>query len=100
MPIETTKANLASIIRRIQGQGAMVVLLGFEFPSFGPDYGDLYEDVAEEQRCLLVPDLLDGILSNPKLKSDEIHPNAAGYALIAERVSGPLAKLIDRANAR
>jgi acyl-CoA thioesterase-1 len=99
-PIETTKANLASIVRRIQGQGAMVVLLGFEFPTFGPDYGDLYEDVADEQRCLLVPDLLDGILSNPKLKSDEIHPNAAGYALMAERVSGPLSKLIARANAR
>ena len=100
VPVETTKQNLESIVRQLQAKGAMVVLLGFEFPSFGPDYGDLYEDVAEEQRCLLVPDLLDGILSDPKLKSDEIHPNAAGYALMAERVSGPLEKLIGDAGAR
>lgn len=100
VPVETTKQNLESIVRQLQAKGAMVVLLGFEFPSFGPDYGDLYEEVAEEQRCLLVPDLLDGILSDPKLKSDEIHPNAAGYALMAERVSGPLEKLIGDAGAR
>ena len=100
VPIESTRQNLESIVRRLQAKGAMVVLLGFEFPTFGPDYGDLYEEVADEQRCLLVPDLLDGILSDPKLKSDEIHPNAAGYALMAERVSGPLGKLIRDAGAR
>ena len=100
VPPETTKANLESIVRRIQGHGAMVVLLGFEFPTFGPDYGSLYEEIAGEQRCLLVPDLLDGILTDPKLKSDEIHPNARGYALMAERIARPLGKLLRAADAK
>jgi lysophospholipase L1-like esterase len=43
--------------------------------------------------------MLDGILNTPSLKSDEIHPNAAGYQLMAERVSGPVRKLVAKANA-
>jgi len=49
--------------------------------------------VASEEKCLLVPKILSGILTDPSLKSDEIHPNARGYQLIAERVAGPLRKL-------
>ena len=99
-PVESTEANLRSIVRRVQAKGAMVVILGFRFPTLGRDYGDMYEDVAGDEHCLYVPDLLDGILSEPRLKSDEIHPNGAGYELMATRVSGPLRKLIAKADAR
>lgn len=99
-PMSTTEANLREIVRRIQKSGAMVVLLGFRFPTLGTDYGTMYERVAEDERCLLVPDVLDGIMADQNLKSDEIHPNAAGYALIAERVAGPAGKLLQAANTR
>lgn len=99
VPIGTTEGNLRRIVRRLQQGGAMVVLLGFRFPTFGADYGDMYERVADDEHCLLVPDVLDGIMSDPKLKSDEIHPNAEGYALIAARVAGPVGKLLNAANA-
>lgn len=98
VPIATTEANLRTIVKRIQADGAMVVLLGFRFPSLGPSYEAMYERVADDEKCLLIPDLMDGILSDPKMKSDEIHPNASGYDLMAERVAGPLRKLIERAN--
>jgi lysophospholipase L1-like esterase len=93
-PIATTEANLREIVRRIERGGAAVVLLGFNFPSVGANYARMYERVAKDEGCLLVPDLLDGILSNPSLKSDEIHPNAKGYQLMAERVAGPLKKVM------
>ena len=96
-PIATTEANLRTIIRKIHAAGAMVVLLGYEFPSLQANYEKMYERVAKDEQCLIVPDLLDGIESNPQLKSDEIHPNARGYQLIAERVAGPLQKLLRRA---
>ena len=96
--ISSTEANLRRIVREIQEAGAMVVLLGFRFPSLGANYEEMYERVADEERCLLIPDLLDGILSDPKLKSDEIHPNARGYQLMAERIASPCRKLIDRAD--
>jgi acyl-CoA thioesterase-1 len=98
-PIAVTAANLRTIVKRTQANGAMVVLLGFRFPSIGGDYDALYESIADDEGCLLIPDMLDGILRNPKLKSDEIHPNAAGYELMAERIAPSLAKLLARADA-
>ena len=99
VPITTTEQHLREIVRRSHAAGAMVILLGFRFPSFGPSYETMYERVADEEGCLLVADVLDGILSDPAMKSDEIHPNARGYLLMSERVAGPLNKLIARNDA-
>ena len=98
-PIATTEENLHRIIRKIQSAGAMVVLLGFNFPSLSANYGKMYAKVAKDEGCLLIPDLLDGIESNQSLKSDEIHPNARGYQLMAERIAKPCQKLIRKADA-
>ena len=98
VPLAATETNLRDIVRRIHAGGAMVVLLGFEFPSLTANYAEMYERVAADERCLLVDDVLDGIMSDGKLKSDAIHPNAAGYALLAERVAGPLKKLKEKAD--
>ena len=94
VPIAATEANLRSIVRRIHSAGAMVILLGFRFPSLNANYEEMYERVANDERCLFVSRMLKGILTDPSLKSDEIHPNARGYQLMAERVAGPLRKLI------
>jgi acyl-CoA thioesterase I len=95
VPIETTEASLRSIVRKIHDRGSMVLLLGYKFPSLQKNYGAMYERVADDEECLLVEDLLDGILSDPSLKSDEIHPNAKGYALLAERIAPACRKLLD-----
>lgn len=94
VPIATTETNLRSIVRQIHGSGSMVVLLGFNFPSLGASYAKMYERVAEEENTALVPDLLDGILSDPAKKSDDVHPNGRGYAVMAERVAGTLKRLL------
>ena len=86
VPLERTIHNLEMMVKRIQEQGAMVVLLGLKLGVFRDEYGPMYEDVAEKNGALLVPDVLDGILSDPRLKSDSIHPNGAGYALMTERI--------------
>jgi lysophospholipase L1-like esterase len=78
----------------------MVVLLGFTFPSLTADYESMYERVAAEEGCLLVPNVMKGILRDPALKSDEIHPNARGYALMAERIAPPVGKLLKKADAQ
>ena len=100
VPLATTEQNLREIVRAAHSAGAMVVILGYRFPTIGASYESMYERVAKDERCLLIPDLLDGILSNPALKSDEIHPNARGYALMAERIAGPLKKLMKEARRR
>jgi lysophospholipase L1-like esterase len=100
IPIATTEENLRTTIRKIHAAGAMVVLLGFRFPSFTANYGTMYEKVGGDERCLLIPNLLHGIETDASLKSDEIHPNARGYQLMAERVAGPFKKLIAKADAK
>jgi lysophospholipase L1-like esterase len=98
--ISTTEGNLRTIVRKIHDAGAMVVLLGFRFPSLNANYEEMYKRVASDERCLFIPRMLRGILTDPSLKSDEIHPNARGYQLMAERISGPVQKLIKKANAK
>ncbi|MHB8836211.1 MAG: GDSL-type esterase/lipase family protein [Candidatus Methylomirabilia bacterium] len=97
VPAETAGENLGAIVRTIQESGAMVVLGGFSFPSLSEDWLGMYARVAERQGCLLVPDLLAGIAGKPELKSDSIHPNAAGYAVMAGRLEKPLRDLMRRA---
>jgi acyl-CoA thioesterase I len=97
VPITVTEENLRAIIRETQDAGAMVVLLGFTFPSLNANYGAMYERVAKEEGCLLIAGALKGILRDPALKSDAIHPNARGYDLMAERIFGPFGKLLRKA---
>lgn len=96
---EATEANLRTIVRSIQGAGAMVILLGFEFPSLNADYAAMYERIAEEEGCVLVPGVIDGVLTDSSLRSDPFHPNARGYEVMAERVAGRLEKLVEKADA-
>ena len=100
VPIATTETNLRSIVDRIEAAGAAVILLGFRFPSLNADYESMYKRVAKDERCLFVSNVLSGILTHPDLKSDEVHPNARGYQLMADRIAGPLQKLLHAANAK
>ena len=99
VPIGTTEENLRTIIRGIQSEGAMVVLLGFSFPSLTADYAGMYERVASEEGCLFIPRVLKGILTKDELKVDPIHPNAKGYEIVVARVEDPLTKLVKKADA-
>jgi acyl-CoA thioesterase-1 len=74
------------MIRRIQDQGGMVVLVGLKLGLLGDEYRPLYEEIANEFGALLVPNVREGIFSDPRLKSDSIHPDGAGYAIMAERI--------------
>jgi len=90
LPIETTFANLRQIIETIQQKGALVVLVGVRSATLTDQYGGHFQKLARETGCVLVPDILAGILSDPTKKSDPIHPNDAGYRLMAERIAEKL----------
>ena len=98
MDIKDTKRNLSQLIEEIQINGSMVVLVGFKFSLIGGEYADMYNELAEKYGCVLVPNVLKGILTNQKYKSDQIHPNAEGYKIMAERIQDKLKPLIEKAN--
>ena len=86
VPKEQTFTNITTIINRLQANGSMVVLIGVQGGLIGSSYQKEFDRVAEETESLYVPDILDGLIGNPKYMSDAIHPNNAGYAIIAEKV--------------
>ena len=89
-PLSELFGNLDQIVERIQESGAMVVLVGLKGLPFDQGYGAGYRDLARRRGCLLVPDAMGGIITDVKLKSDQVHPNGKGYRLIAERVAEAL----------
>ena len=98
VPIGDTRKNLEAIVQRIQERGAMVVITGMKLGLFTDEYGAMVENIAEKFGALLVPQVTKGILTDSKLRSDPIHPNGAGYRLIAERIAEKVRPLLERAD--
>jgi len=85
VPKETAFQNLKIIVESIQAQGALVIIGGIDLPFWGRGYGEAYEQLCKETGVVLIPNILDGIMGNRQLMSDSIHPNDAGYTIMAER---------------
>jgi acyl-CoA thioesterase-1 len=90
-------ANLDQIIERCHAGGAMVALVGFRINP-GDGYVEMFEDLAKNKSCLLIPNVFSGVFLNPKMKHDSIHPNDEGYALIASRIAERLKPYLELEN--
>ena len=83
----TLKNNLKTMIQMAKAKEIDVLLISIpNFTLFGLSPLSLYDDVANEENIPLISGLLSKILSNPSLKSDQIHPNALGYKQMAENI--------------
>lgn len=76
---------VAQIVDKVQAAGAIAVIVDTGGPGMG-EYTQAYQQMAREKGALYVPGILKGIFYKPSLKSDQVHPNAQGYALIADKV--------------
>lgn len=85
-----TEDNLRQMVRMIRGRGAAVVMLGVPEPGLFLSTADVYERVASELDVPLEDDIIPDLLGDNRYKSDHIHPNAAGYARLAEAVEALL----------
>lgn len=81
-----TEDNLKQMVRVIRDQGAAVVMLGVPEPGLFLSTADIYERVASELGVPLEDDIIPDLLGDNRYKSDHVHPNAAGYARLAEAV--------------
>lgn len=79
--------NLAAMVRMAQERGIEVLLVGVPERSLVfHDTADFYHRVAEEAGVPLESEAMAHIIGEPSLKSDQIHPNAAGYRYLARSV--------------
>ena len=92
VPQLETIANLNRILDLIHAHGAKTVLLATPKPSItgavfnSLSAADFYQLIAESHKVPLIEDALPDVLSDPKLKVDALHPNAAGHLLLTEKL--------------
>jgi len=103
MDLDSTRANLAAIVRRARevDPGVTIVLAGMEAaPNLGPRYASefrsLFPDLAAKEHLPLIPFLLAGVGGVDSLnQADGIHPTAAGDRIVAENVWRVLEPLVE-----
>jgi lysophospholipase L1-like esterase len=92
LPKEQAAANVRAMIRLAKSRGVDVLLIGTPEMGFTLTPPEFYAGIANEFRIPYEGDALTKILRNGELKSDQVHPNAKGYRLMAERVADLLRK--------
>jgi len=97
------RRNLDAIIGALKEKGAKVLLAGMLAPpNFGADYAKEFNAVfpalAEKHDVAFLPFLLDGVAAERDLnQGDGIHPNDAGIAVMVDRITPYVLRLIDEA---
>lgn len=102
LSLETTTNNLAAMVRAVQKTGARAMIVGMQLP---PNYGTaytkkfqgLFEEVAREQKALLVPFMLAGFGDKREyFQPDGIHPTAEAQSLILDNIWPVLAPALKK----
>lgn len=91
---DETFANLARIIERLQADHIAVLLIGVRGGLIRDNFARRFEDLADRYHTAYVHDVLDDTLGVSGYMADQVHPNDAGYRVIADRVYPVLAKMV------
>jgi len=94
-PENETRTNIRAIIQACKAAGAETLLVGVPGVGVGAALGypgdhPLYADLAKAENVPYYANGWSQILSKDALKSDQIHPNAAGYAEFARGLTAYL----------
>lgn len=92
LPKAKAAENLRAMIRLAKARGIDVLLIGTPEPGLTVSTAAFYAEIAKEFRIPYEGDVLSKILRDAGLKADQVHPNALGYRLMAERVYALLQK--------
>jgi acyl-CoA thioesterase-1 len=103
---EVTRDALDAILAQLTQRHIAVLLCGMRAaPNLGADYGQaferIYPDLAAKYGVLLYPFFLDGVAADLSLtQHDGLHPNAAGVAVIVQRILPKVLELIAQVRAQ
>ena len=85
---------LSGVNRRVQE----LVTLQRKIAAYRQLHHDTTSQLYSVTSALLVPDILHGIIGNPDLMSDAIHPNDRGYAIVADRLEPALQSFLSESD--
>jgi len=83
---------LLAMVRTIQRRDIPVVLVGVPAKGLMGSTADVYYEVADRTGVPLEDQAMARIIADASLKSDPIHPNAAGYRELAAAIHRLLAE--------
>ena len=86
------RKNLGAIIKSIRERGIAVVLVGVPRPALLTSAPPFFGEIATEFGVPYEGKVVTSVLYSAELKSDPIHPNAAGYRKMAEALADLLRK--------
>jgi acyl-CoA thioesterase-1 len=89
---QQTANNLRAMIRLAMERGVAIVMIAVPSPGLSLSPPAFYREIATEMKRPIEEKALPTILSDGSLKSDYIHPNAAGYRMLAESIAALLRK--------
>lgn len=98
IPNEQVYKNLRMIIRRIRESGSEVLYGYVKTGIWRDDHREVVRALVEEEGAIFIPDILDEVLFHKSLLSDPLHPNDAGYKIVADRFEAPLRILLEKYN--
>lgn len=96
VPKEITLKNVGEMVDKAQRRGVMVAIADISAGMFLREYRVEFSKLAKEKQAIFIPSILGGIITNPSMKSDFIHPNATGYKIIAQKVYRAIIPYLNR----
>lgn len=98
IPKEVTLENISKMVDLVQENNAIAAIVDISANFFLADYRKELNRLAYEKKAIFIPHVLSGIITNPNMKSDFLHPNAAGYKLIAFQISQAIKPYLKKLN--
>ena len=95
-----TRRNLQKMLEILARKKIPVLLAGMKAtpnlgPSFEESYRKMYRELAQKYAAVYYPFFMEGVAAQPGLIQDDgLHPNAAGVAVIVERILPSVKKLL------
>ncbi len=93
------KEDLRAIIQDVKAYGAVPVLVAVPSLSVSaaitgsPSDSVIYKELGKEENIHVISDVFSNILGQDSLKQDQVHPNQAGYKVLAEEIYKELGKM-------
>jgi len=79
--------NVREMVKLARDRGIEVLLIATPEPGLRVVPPAFYGEIAKEFGLLFEEDIIGEVLTDGSLKADTVHPNAAGYRIIAERLA-------------
>ncbi len=83
---QQTVQAVSDMVDQVQSAGAVAVVVDTGGYYGMKKYSKAYQKLAKEKGAVFVKGILDGVFGKTALMSDQIHPNAKGYEIVADKV--------------